>query len=63
MSKKSPANKKTELTRLKETLEESLSKYKEARLNSEINQYKLLGAIEVMQLVLNNIKEIQNGRD
>ena len=62
MSKKSPAKKKTELTRLKEILTESLNNYKKARINSEISQYKLSGAIEVMEMVLNNIEEIQNDK-
>ena len=59
-AKKAPAKNKTELERLKEVLVKSLSNYKEARVNSEISQYKLAGAIEVMDVVINKIEEIQN---
>ena len=61
-AKKAPAKKKTELERLKEVLVKSLSNYKEARVNSEISQYKLAGAIEVMDVVINKIEEIQNDK-
>ena len=61
-AKKAPAKNKTELERLKEVLVKSLSNYKEARVNSEISQYKLAGAIEVMDVVINKIEEIQNDK-
>ena len=61
-TKKAPAAKKSQLTRLKETLVKSLDNYKEARVNSEISQYKLAGAIEVMQVVIAKIEEIQNDK-
>tara|TARA_R110002073_G_scaffold323216_1_gene500463 strand:+ start:243 stop:437 length:195 start_codon:yes stop_codon:yes gene_type:complete len=61
-SKKAPAAKKTQLSRLKETLVKSLNNYRESRANSEISLYKLAGAIEVMQIVINKIEEIQNDK-
>ena len=62
-TKKAPAAKKhkSELQRLEEIISKSVEHYSQSHANSQIAHYKLSGAVEALKVVLNSIREIQNG--